>query len=473
MKLSWLLSIVFLALPVWAANQPLPDYSDPSRTIFSESQERELGKQYMQYLRSTGQVIDDPIDAQYINALGDRLVKYSGKPKGHYYFFFMADPEINSFAGPDGYIAMNSGLVLTAQNEDEVAAVLAHEIAHVTQGHIARKIADASRTKYATAAGVLAAIALGTVSGQAAQSALAATMAGTQQHFLNFSRAMEAEADRVGINTLAQSGFDPSSMPRFFQRMQQSERFNRTPPAFLSDHPLTPERIADANARVAQYPAARKDHSSLNFWLIRERLRVITASNLPQLMTYYQQNRAKPGNANVTALTYGYALTLYAANRFKESSDLLQGLVNDNPHQTILQLALADSLQQSGDNTNALKLMVQLNQQQPSYPVTVQYAGMLLQANQAEKAVQILRRYQLDHPGKKVPYGLLAQAQAKSGHLADAYQTRAREFVAYGDYSGALNQLYIAQRLPNLDADTKARLAAQIQEISQKMPKKR
>lgn len=473
--ISWL---AMLCVSLWASismaanpstNQPLPDYSDPSRALFSQAQEQAVGKQYMQYLRSTGMVIDDPIDADYINALGKKLVKVSGSPKLPYYFFFMADPNINAFAGPGGYIAVNAGLVLAAQNEDEVAAVMAHEIAHVSQGHIARKIADASRTKYATAAGVLASIALGAVSGQAAQSAMAATIAGTQQHFINFSRGMEAEADRVGMRTLAASGYDPSSMPRFFTRMQADDRFSSSPPAILSDHPLTPERIADANARVAQYPKTAPDHSTLSFWLIRERLRVMIAKDLPTAMTYYQKNLANPGTANVTALNYGYALTLYSANQFKASATILQKLVNDNPNQPILQLALADSLQQSGDKDAAFKLMTSLYQANPSYAVAMQYAGMLVQSGQAKQALALLRRYQLDNPNANIPYGLLADAQAKSGRLADAYQTRARYLESNGDFRGAMLQLTMGLKVPQIDADTKARLQAQMQELQAKM----
>ncbi len=455
-----------------ADNQPLPDYSDPSRALFSQVQEQSVGKQYMQYLRSTGMVIDDPIDVDYINALGQRLVKASGNPKLPYYFFFMADPNINAFAGPGGYIAVNAGLVLAAQNEDEVAAVLAHEIAHVSQGHIARKIADASKTKYATAAGVLASIALGAVSGQAAQSAMAATLAGTQQHFINFSRGMEAEADRVGIRTLANAGFDPSSMPRFFTRMQADDRYSTSPPAILSDHPLTPERIADANARVAQFPKTIPDHSSLSFWLIRERLRVFIANDLPSMMTYYQKNLAKPGMANDTALNYGYALTLFSANQFKQSVAILQRLVTANPNQPILQLALADALQQSGDVDSSLKLMASLYQVKPTFAVSMQYGAMLVKAGQAPQGLAILRRYQLDNPNATIPYGLLAEAQAKSGRLADAYQTRARYLESNGDYRGAVIQLKMGLKLPKLDVDTKARLQAQMQELQSKIQQK-
>lgn len=466
-----------LSLSLWAtvslaANQPLPDYSDPSRAVFSAAQEQTVGKQYMQYLRSTGMVIDDPIDADYINTLGQRLVKVSGNPKLSYYFFFMADPSINAFAGPGGYIAANAGLMLAAQNEDEVAAVLAHEIAHVSQGHIARKIADAGRTKYATAAGVLASIALGAVSGQAAQTAMAATLAGTQQHFINFSREMEAEADRVGIRTLAAAGYDPSSMSRFFTRMQADDRYSSSPPAILSDHPLTPERIADANARVAQFPKTISDHSTLSFWLIRERLRVLTASDLPSMMTYYQKNLAKPGMANDAALNYGYALTLYSGNQFKKAADILQTLVSNNPNQPILQLALADTLQQSGDVSGGLKLMTQLYQSKPSFAVTMQYASMLVKSGQAKQGLAILRRYQLDNPDATIPYGLLAEAQAKSGHLADAYQTRARFLESNGDYRGAVLQLNMGLKLPNLDPDTKARLQAQMQDLQGRMRQK-
>ncbi|MBY0378656.1 MAG: hypothetical protein K2Q33_08865 [Gammaproteobacteria bacterium] len=186
-------------------------------------------------------------------------------------------------------------------------------------------------------------------------------------------------------------------------------------------------------------------------------------------MTYYQKNLANPGTANVTALNYGYALTLYTANQFKASAALLQKLVNDNPNQPILQLALADSLQQSGDNDGAFKLMAQLYQANPSYAVTTQYASMLVKSGQAKQGLALLRRYQLDNPNATIPYGLLADAQAKSGRLADAYQTRARFLESNGDFRGAMLQLSMGLKVPKLDPDTKAKLIAQMQELQAKM----
>lgn len=137
---------VCLGMPyIYADN--LPDLGSPDRAVFSQSKEKTIGKGYMQYLRASGNVVEDPIDRQYINDLGMKLVAASRQTSFHFYFFFMASPEINAFAGPDGYIAVYSGLMLATDNEEELASVMAHEIAHVLQGHIARKIADASSQK--------------------------------------------------------------------------------------------------------------------------------------------------------------------------------------------------------------------------------------------------------------------------------------------------------------------------------------
>ncbi len=468
MNRYWVVIILSIcwSLPVRA--DELPDLGDASRTVLPVAEEQRLGDIFMQQLRATGAVITDPIDSQYINDLGQKLVASAKVGKRRFFFFFMADPTVNAFAGPGGYVAMNSGLMLATEKESELAAVMAHEIAHVTQGHIARKVADASKMKYTTLVGVLAGAALGaaTGSGDAVQATIAATAAGTQQRMLNFSRQLEQEADRIGIITLLKTGFDPNSMPGFFQRLFQDERYNLQPIALLSSHPLTPDRIADAENRIAQYGEINKKPSSLDYYLIKERLRVQTARDNHALEAYYQKILKKHQYQNQAAAEYGYALALQASAKYAEAYDRFSALVQQDPKQILYQLALADVLLDQHHTSEAVKILSEVAANvKGSYPVVVEYAYALLKDGQAKQAVQVLNKYHLYYPEMPIPYGLLADAQAKSGSLAMAYQTRAKALVQMGRNKAALTQLEIALKLPHNDPDTIARIKAQIEEI--------
>jgi len=447
----------------------LPNLGSSERTLFSQAEEAKLGAQYMQYLRGSGAVIEDPIDQQYINDLGSQLVSTSNDPSGHFYFFFMGSPEINSFAGPDGYIAVYSGLMLATSDEQELASVMAHEIAHVTQGHIARKIAQASNQKYKTMAGMLAAIALGTVSGQAAEAALAATAAGSQQSMLNFSREMEAEADRVGISTLARANYDPNSMVEFFQRLQQSERYYMKMPELLSDHPLTPERITDAQNRAAQY-SPRHHKTSQEYYLIKERLRVITSRNNHAIISFYKETLQDKKTHQRFAKQYGYALALQEDHQFDEAQKVMDQLMQDYPDQLIFQIGAADIAIDAGNPTKAINIIEPTYELYPdNYAAMVEYTAALYKAKKYSDALNVLRLHRLNYPDDPIPYALLSNVQAKAGKKAEAYQTRALYLTNFGDFKGALAQLQIAMQLPNLDSATKSRIQSQEKGIKAQM----
>jgi len=447
----------------------LPDLGDPSQLILPPAVEQKLGTAFMQQLRASGRVIDDAVDAQYINGIGHRLTNAANVGTRSFFFFFMDDPVINSFAGPGGYIAIDSGLMLATQNESELAAIMSHEIAHVTQGHLARKLADASHIKFSTLAGMLAAIALGHVSPNAAEGMIAATVAGGEQSMLNYSRAYEEEADRVGITTLAKAGFDPNSMAAFFQRLSTMERYNLQPLALLSDHPLTPERVADAENRAAGYPH-HTYKSSEDYYLIKERLRIQTADDIHALLGYYQKVLATHEYELAAAAQYGYALALQANTDYSAAYEKFAALVKAEPNQLLYQLGMADVLVDENKAPEALTILQPAYDVYPdSYPLMIQYAYTLLKANQAKKALQVMNEYHLTYPKMPVAYRLLAKIQAKAGNLALAYQTRATQLVQMGAPAAALAELAIALKLPHNDADTVLRIKAQIAEIQAQM----
>ena len=252
-----------LPVPVAAQHTPaqeqLPEMGTAGGSALSLEDEYRLGRMVMRGLRESGQVVDDPEIGEYLQSVGLRLSSLAQDGNRSFNFFLVKDPAINAFALPGGFIGIHSGLLMETANESELAGVLAHEIAHVTQRHIARRLESQSRTNLVSAAAMLAAILLGSVAGgNASMGAVSAVQGLTAQQQINFTRENEYEADRVGIGTLAAAGFDPNAMPAFFDTMGRRTQLGPNGmPELLRTHPVTSARIAESKGRASQYPPVR------------------------------------------------------------------------------------------------------------------------------------------------------------------------------------------------------------------------
>jgi predicted Zn-dependent protease len=254
--------------PIYGNEINLPNIGDPSGSTISPEQERQLGENLMRWLRQNNLVVEDPIIQDYIETLGYKLVSNSDHQDQKFTFFVIADPTLNAFAAPGGFIGVNSGLIQAAQSESELAAVLAHEVAHITQRHMARSFDAAKKQNLTTAAAILAAILLGQNSSDLAKAAITAGMAANTQMKINFTRSNEQEADRLGIQALVNAGYNPESMALFFERMEKAARlYGPQLPEFLSTHPVSVSRIADARNRARQFKNTRVAEN-LNYHLI-------------------------------------------------------------------------------------------------------------------------------------------------------------------------------------------------------------
>lgn len=241
----------------------LPDMGDSAGAVISPRQEKELGEAFFRDLHAKIHINEDAEIQQYIQSIGQRLAANSDNPGKHFHFFVVVDDNINAFAGPGGYIGVNSGLILLTEAESELASVLAHEIAHVTQRHLQRAFEMAGRLSIPAAAATLAAILLGAHSAELGQAALVAVQAGSTQFQVDFTRDNEKEADRIGMQTLSTADFDPRSMPVFFERLQKSSRYyGQNIPEFLRTHPVSASRIADTRGRAEQYDYRQYQDSS-------------------------------------------------------------------------------------------------------------------------------------------------------------------------------------------------------------------
>ncbi|HEB77881.1 MAG TPA: M48 family peptidase [Methylothermaceae bacterium] len=447
--LLWLCALATAA----AKLPPLPDMGAPSDRILSPTDERRLGQAFFRNLHQHVQVSDDPMIQDYIASLGSRLTGHSDMAGRPFHFFVVMEPEINAFAGPAGYIGVHSGLILATRSESELASVLAHEIAHVTQNHLKRAFAAAKKLSIPMAAAMLAAILVGTQSPEAAQAAIIAIQAGSLQQQINFTRAHEQEADRIGLQILADSGFDPRSMPAFFERLQQSTRLSggRHIPEFLRTHPVTTSRIADTRARATAFPY-RQYTDSLAYLLVKSKLKVIGSKDPARLISWFQQRLLRGTAAQKAAARYGLALSYQALHRLPQSRRLLEDLLRQFPEQPQFVDALAQVELALGETEAALqRYRLALTHFPASTMLQLTYAQALLQSGRFQEARQWL--LQLKANGYRLPviYKHLSRAYGGMGKTAEAQRYLAEYYYAIGDLKQAIRYARIALKMARGD----------------------
>ena len=253
---------------VHAGDTPLPDIGSSAGTVASPEEQRQYGFYMLHELRNQNMVLDDELLSDYVNTLGFRLVAFSPKPDQPFTFFVVRDTAINAFAVPGGFVGVNAGLILMTRTEDELAAVLAHEVSHITQNHLIRAVEAEQKMTPLMVLAMIGALAAAShqnpySTSNADMGAIATVQGLAAQMQINFTRADEIEADRIGINTLAKANFDPDAMAEVFENMQRAIRptFDENEvPALLQDHPVTTERISEARARAA---VIKKDYKPL------------------------------------------------------------------------------------------------------------------------------------------------------------------------------------------------------------------
>ncbi|MDT8407188.1 MAG: M48 family metalloprotease [Methylococcales bacterium] len=439
--------------PVIDANNPLnlPDMGDSSGTLLTPVQEQELGEAFFRSVHRQLPIAQDAEIQHYIETIGTALVAQSEQPGAPFHFFVVLDGSINAFAGPGGYIGVNSGLILKAEAESELAAVMAHEIAHVTQRHLYRAFEAASKLALPSAAAMLAAILLGTQSPEAGQAALIALQAGSTQFQIDFTRSNEEEADRVGMQILAASNYDPRSMPIFFERLQQAGRYyGQQIPEFLRTHPVTTSRISDSRARADHYPY-RHYPDSVNFLLAQAKLRVMTADSIKTVQAYFN-NRLSLGTDLQKAVTrYGLALALLEAQDFSRAETLLQALTEHYPFAQFANAYASSALKQQRFDTALQRLQTSLRQHPGHLALTLSYIEALLAAGKPDVARQQLLAVDADRLNKSHYYQLLARIYGDLKQPAESHRYMAEYYYASGQTQAAIMQIRLAQKAPDID----------------------
>ena len=454
----------------------LPDFGDASEQVLSPAKERALGEAFMREIRSRLTIVDDPWIEQYVQSLGYRLVATSEHRHLGFTFFVVDDESMNAFAAPGGFVGVNSGLILETRTESELASVLAHEIAHVTQRHIARAIADAGRMNIPAMAAIAAAILVGSRNSDIGQATAATLIGSTAQRRINFTRRNEMEADRVGIGMLAGAGFDPRDMARFFEKLQNVSRYSQRPPEFLSTHPVTTDRIAEARDRAERLPN-RRHESSEAYHLVRARLRVGISRDPQGVLDQLVDERATgpaAGGVAAAANAYGQALAMIRLGREDDARAGLERLVESHPDNPVFRAELAGSALRTGDSSRALALYSEGLDLHPDDRLLLRgYAAALNGAGRPHDTLKLIDEHGRIHALDAEMYRLRAEAYEMLGRLADSRIDLAEHYYLSGRLDSAIHQLRLADQARDRDFYRTARIEARIEELEAEQASRR
>ncbi len=476
MKFIYLIIAISLLFPPNIYAHELPDLGDVSQATITPRQEKQIGLQIMRQIRADSSYLDDPEITSYLNNLGHKLISSSSEaePGQSFEFFALQDATINAFALPGGFMGFNSGLIIAAQSESELAGVMAHEIAHVTQKHLARMISGQKYSMFTSLAALAIAIIAARSNPQAGQAIMIGSQASMMQSQLDFTRKHEKEADRIGLGILVDAGFDPQGMADFFGRLQVAGRFYENgAPSYLRTHPLTYERIADIQNRTREI-TYRQVPDSIEFQLVRAKLRAIQGS--PQKAV--KQFRARLNEkryTNEAVERYGYTLALLRDKKNKRADEELTKLYsllqNSSRNKILEDHQLGETIRiehkniQAGAMIETLAASVKLANGQteeayniyrkglkvyPQHRALIHgYALALLRNQQTESALKFINEQLRYHQNDINLYRLQAQSYTTLGNLMLKHRAQAEVYIHQGYYNAAINQLETALRHDN------------------------
>jgi len=444
----------------------LPDMGTTAGSTLSIGQEMQMGDFYVRQLRGSAPLINDPLLVQYINGLGMRLVSHANSVRTPFHFFLINNDELNAFAFFGGNVVLHSALFRYADTESQLASVMAHEISHVTQRHLARAMEDQKRNAPLTWVGALGSILLAMASPQAGMAALTGTLAGTQQGLISFTRQNEEEADRIGIQVLQRSGFDPQAMPQFMDKLMDQSRYSSRPPEMLLTHPLPESRLADARNRANQMRPVVVQ-SSEDFYMAKARTLGMYNNGQNQLGSDLLDSWSKGNIREQHAAQYGRALQAMEANNYAEASKQLQPLLTTNPQNVwYLDLATDISLGQN-KNAEAVNRLKAAKDLRNSPVLQLNLANALLQSGNPAEAATLLNRYTFAYKDDVNGWDLLAQAEGKLGNRDQELAARAEGMALVGRLDQSISLLSSASAQVKLGSLQQARYDARIDQFRQ------
>lgn len=443
----------------------LPELGDVSQTVLSAQDEQNIAEQILAEVAVSNEVLKDVEIVDYLQSLGNRLAAASDDKQQPFYFFVVQDKSINAFAMPGGVIGVHTGLFLASNNESELASVLGHEIGHVTQHHIARMLAKQKTDTFKNIAGIALALLVARANPQLASGALSASSAAGIQRQLDYTRAHEREADRVGLSILENAGFDPGGMPAFFATLQRGSRFSEgSAPSFLRTHPLTTERISDVQNRVQNMPY-KQVASSLDYYFVKAKLRA--DDGLAQATIDQFKHNINAGRyANEIAEHYGLALALMRKNAIAEVSQELKWL--DAKH---VQSPFVENLKAKLEilKDSPASVAKQYETALKAYPenraLIYGYAEHYLAIKKAKEVIALVKEKQSLYPRDPYFYELLAKAYFMQNKELLKYQAQGEAYFRQYNLDKAIEQLDFATKAKDGTFYEKSIVEARLKEL--------
>ncbi|MBW7900643.1 MAG: M48 family metallopeptidase [Rhodocyclaceae bacterium] len=438
-----------LALPPPALADSLPDLGESSRADLSPQLERKIGESIMNDIRlHEPTYVDDPEVNDYLNRLGQRLVAASTDPGGDFHFFAIRDGQVNAFAMFGGYIGVNTGTLLTSQSESELAGVVAHEISHVTQHHLARQISTQKKQSVLAMIAMAVALLAARSNSQATGAAIVGSEAAMVQSQLAFSRDFEREADRIGYDILQKAGFDPRGMSDFFERLQRATRvYENNAPVYMRSHPITVERISDMQNRLQQSPY-RQVRDSLDYQLVRAKLRAQQGTAKEAIGEFETQLRERKFSSEAAA-HYGIAYAHLRAKNYAAAEREIETLrrLQKGEGSAMIESLAGEIKAAAGDVVAAAALFREALQRFPtSRALAYGYADALFSMGAYDRLEGFLAEQLRSYASDPKLYGLQAKMHAAQGRKLQQHRALAEMYVQQGRLLQAIEQLQFAQR---------------------------
>ncbi len=458
----------------------LPSLGTVAGAELSPADEYILGAQIMRQVRADPTYMTDPETSEYLNRLGYQLVSNANTYTYQFFFFPIRDSTLNAFALPGGYIAVHTGTIISAQNESELAGVMGHEIGHVSQRHIARMIEGQKGNLALTIGSILLAILAARAGGSSGGHAAAAVAMGSQaamiQSQLNYSRDAEREADRVGLQTLYNAGFDPKGMENFFERLHSSSHFYESAaPAYLSTHPLTVERMSDMENRTRLIPP-RIHRDSLDFKLIQARLKVLQETRHDGWYKVRKEfQRLLKTTTGVDAAVIHYGLSVAAQKLHEPDEALAEARLSMKAGTSAILVRNLTRAQYEAARTASekKKAVEEARQAVDRFPLSTMivenYVDLLYNQNEHQKLINFLRGNTAMSQLNSNYHALLARSYEKLGQRSLQYLHTGEMYALLGATEAAVYQMTLGQKAADGDFYTMSQIDARLRELREQL----
>ncbi|WP_310449691.1 M48 family metalloprotease [Sulfuritalea sp.] len=465
-----ILGFGILSAPALSVADGLPDLGEAAQAEFSPAMERRIGESVMLDIRRDPAWLDDPEVNSYLNRLGNRLAAQSAEARQEFEFFALRDTTLNAFAMPGGFIGVHTGLILAAASESELASVLAHEISHVTQRHLARLVNKSGQGQVTSLLALAVAILAARSSPDLAMGAAMAGQGAAIQNQLNYSRDFEREADRFGLGVLERSGFDIRGMSSFFERLQKFGRlYENNAPGYLRTHPLTTERLADMGNRIQSRPY-RQVADSLEFQLVRAKLRAQDGTPRDAVTEFETRLKDRSFAGSEAAVRYGLAQAQLRDRNLAAAEKQMGELRRLKAVSPMIETLAAQLRLKQGDAAGAVKI---LRDAQPRFPqeraIAYGLVESLLEARQPQQAIKVTEDELLNYPSDAKMHALQAQTWSLLDKRLQQHRAQAESYVLLGQLPQAVEQLELAQKAGDGNFYEQSQVDSRLRELKKRL----